>query len=252
MHKMAENLLTVIGLTKSYGALRATDELSLDVQRGEIHAVIGPNGAGKTTAIGQLSGELKPDAGTIHFGGRDITKLPVHNRVHLGLARSYQITSIFLGFTAEDNVAMAAQAHDGHSFRFWKNARTEQRLRGPAREVLDEVGLADRANVVAANLSHGEQRQLEVGMALATRPSLLLLDEPMAGMGLEDSSRMIDLLRDLKGHVTILLVEHDMDAVFALADQITVLNYGKAIAAGAPDKIRSNHEVQQAYLCEID
>jgi branched-chain amino acid transport system ATP-binding protein len=249
---MAEPLLSASGLTKTFGALRATDELFLDVMPGEIHAVIGPNGAGKTTAIGQLSGELKSDDGTIRFAGRDITRLPMYRRVRLGLARSFQITTIFLGFTTEDNVAMAIQARDGHSFRFWKTAQTDASLRNPARETLKEVGLGRRAEVFAANLSHGEQRQLEVAMALATRPSLLLLDEPMAGMGLEDSSRMIDLLRSLKGRVTILLVEHDMDAVFALADRITVLVYGKAIATGTPEQIRTDPAVQQAYFYEVD
>jgi branched-chain amino acid transport system ATP-binding protein len=247
---MAEPLLTVRGLTKTFGGLRATDDLSLEVDSGEIHAVIGPNGAGKTTAIGQLSGELKPDAGTIYFSGHDITRLPMHARVHLGLARSFQITSIFLRLTVEDNVAMAVQARDGHSFRFWKPARTDAKLRIPAGEVLEEVGLTDRADAVAANLSHGEQRQLELAMALATAPSLLLLDEPMAGMGLEDSSRMVQLLRGLKKRVTILLVEHDMDAVFALADRITVLVYGKAIATGGPEEIRTDQAVRQAYLGE--
>jgi branched-chain amino acid transport system ATP-binding protein len=245
---MAEPLLTARGLTKTFGALKATDKLSLEIQTGEIHAMIGPNGAGKTTAIGQLSGELDSDAGTIHFAGRDITRLPMHKRAHLGLARSYQITSIFLSFTAEDNVAMAIQAHDGHSFRFWKPARTDSRLRNPAYEVLERVTLAHRSDIVAANLSYGEQRQLELAMALATRPSFLLLDEPMAGMGLEDSSQMIDLLKSLKGQVTILMVEHDMDAVFALADRITVLVHGKAIATGAPEKIHTNPAVRQAYL----
>jgi branched-chain amino acid transport system ATP-binding protein len=245
---MAEPLLTARGLTKTFGALKATDKLSLEIQTGEIHAMIGPNGAGKTTAIGQLSGELDSDARTIHFAGRDITRLPMHKRAHLGLARSYQITSIFLSFTAEDNVAMAIQAHDGHSFRFWKPARTDSRLRNPAYEVLERVTLAHRSDIVAANLSYGEQRQLELAMALATRPSFLLLDEPMAGMGLEDSSQMIDLLKSLKGQVTILMVEHDMDAVFALADRITVLVYGKAIATGTPEKIHTDPAVRQAYL----
>lgn len=247
---MAEPLLKARGLTKTFGAIRATDGLSLDVWTGEVLAVIGPNGAGKTTAVGQLSGELKSDAGTIHFEGRDISGLPMHKRAHLGLARSFQITSIFLRFTAEDNVAMALQAQDGHSFRFWKAARNDQKLRNPAREMLEEVGLADRADVAAANLSHGEQRQLELAMALATRPSMLLLDEPMAGMGLEDSSRMVDFLLNLKGRVTILLVEHDMDAVFALADRITVLVYGKVVATGTPEKIRTDPTVQKAYLGE--
>lgn len=247
---MAEPLLKARGLTKTFGAIRATDGLSLDVWTGEVLAVIGPNGAGKTTAVGQLSGELKSDAGTIHFEGRDISGLPMHKRAHLGVARSFQITSIFLRFTAEDNVAMALQAQDGHSFRFWKAARNDQKLRNPAREMLEEVGLADRADVAAANLSHGEQRQLELAMALATRPSMLLLDEPMAGMGLEDSSRMVDFLLKLKGRVTILLVEHDMDAVFALADRITVLVYGKVVATGTPEKIRTDPTVQKAYLGE--
>ncbi len=247
---MAEPLLKARGLTKTFGAIRATDGLSLDVWTGEVLAVIGPNGAGKTTAVGQLSGELKSDAGTIHFEGRDISGFPMHKRAHLGLARSFQITSIFLRFTAEDNVAMALQAQEGHSFRFWKSARNDQKLRNPAREMLEEVGLADRADVAAANLSHGEQRQLELAMALATRPSMLLLDEPMAGMGLEDSSRMVDFLLKLKGRVTILLVEHDMDAVFALADRITVLVYGKVVATGTPEKIRTDPTVQKAYLGE--
>jgi len=245
---MAEPLMTAQRLTKTFGALKATDELSLEIQTGEIHAMIGPNGAGKTTVIGQLSGELKSDGGTIYFAGRDITKLSMHKRAHLGLARSFQITSIFLSFTAEDNVAMAIQAQNGHSFRFWKPARTDPELRGPACEVLEKVGLAHRADIVSANLSHGEQRQLELAMALATRPSLLLLDEPMAGMGLEDSSQMIDMLKNLKGQVTILMVEHDMDAVFALADRITVLVYGKAIATGTPEEIRKDPAVRQAYL----
>ncbi len=247
---MTEPLLTARKLTKTFGALKATDELSLEVQAGEIHAVIGPNGAGKTTAIGQLSGELKSDAGAIVFLGRNITGLPVHKRAQLGLARSFQITSIFMNFTAQDNVAMAIQVRDGHSFRFWKPARTDGKLREPARKVLKEVGLAHRADTVAANLSHGEQRQLELAMALATRPSLLLLDEPMAGMGPESSRRMVDLLQRLKGRLTILMVEHDMNAVFALADRITVLVYGKAVASGGPERIRMDPAVRQAYLGE--
>lgn len=248
---MPETLLSARGLTKCFGALKATDDLSLDVLEGEIHAVIGPNGAGKTTAIAQLSGELKSDAGSIRFAEMEIGGLPVYARAKLGLARSFQITLIFLGFTAEDNVAMAIQAHDGHSFRFWKNAWTEPKLRDPAREVLRQVGLEERAGVPAANLAHGEQRQLELAMALATRPSLLLLDEPMAGMGPEDSKRMVDLLGGLKGHVTILLVEHDMDAVFALADRVTVLVSGRALATGAPADIRQNPAVREAYLGEV-
>lgn len=247
---MAEPLLNVSGLVKRFGALSATDDLSLDVRAGEIHAVIGPNGAGKTTAIAQLSGEMPPDAGTIRFSGRDVTRLPVHKRCHLGLTRSYQITSIFQRFTAEDNVALAVQAQAGHSFRFWRPARRDPALRDRAREYLDVVGLGARADVPAANLAHGEQRQLEIAMALATRPRLLLLDEPMAGMGPEESARMVRLLATLKGDIAILLVEHDMDAVFALADQITVLVYGRAIATGTPAEIRADAEVRRAYLGE--
>jgi branched-chain amino acid transport system ATP-binding protein len=247
---MDKPILTAQGLTKAYGALKATDALSLEIQPGEIHAIIGPNGAGKTTAIGQLSGELTSDAGTIYFAGQDITRLPVHKRACLGLARSFQITSILLNFTAEDNVAMAVQARDGHSFRFWKSARTDRKLRVPAREVLKEVGLADRADVIAARLSHGEQRQLELAMALATRPVLLLLDEPMAGMGPASSRKMVELLQTLKGRLTILMVEHDMDAVFTLADRITVLVYGRAIATDTPENIHIDPAVRQAYLGE--
>ncbi len=243
-----EPLLEVKGLVKRFGALVATDNLDLAVEPGEIHAVIGPNGAGKTTLIAQLAGELQPNAGTIRFAGEDITRLHAPARSQRGLARSFQITSILRGFTALDNVALAIQAHDGHSFRFWRPARREERLRVPAMEILEEVGLGARAHVPAANLAHGEQRQLEIAMALATRPRMLLLDEPMAGMGREESERMVALLRRLKGRETILLIEHDMDAVFALADRITVLVYGRAIATGTPQEIRANAEVRRAYL----
>ncbi len=241
-------VLKVSSLVKRFGGLTATDNLSLDLRQGEIHAVIGPNGAGKTTMIGQLIGELRPDAGTIHFLGQDITAMPVHQRAASGIARSFQITSIFQTFTALDNVALAVQAHDGHSFRFWAEARKDKSLRDPAMQALEQVGLAHRADITASALSHGEHRQLEIAMALATRPKLLLLDEPMAGMGPEDSARMVQMLRGIKGSVTILLIEHDMDAVFALADRITVLVYGHAIATGLPDEIRRNAQVRQAYL----
>jgi branched-chain amino acid transport system ATP-binding protein len=247
-----EPLLEAKGLVKRFGGLTATDNLTLAVEPGEIHAVIGPNGAGKTTLIAQLSGDLKPNAGTIRFAGDDVTALMAPARSQRGLARSFQITSVFRGFTALDNVALSLQAHDGHSFRFWRKARGEATLREPARAILEEVGLGPRADVLAANLAHGEQRQLEIAMALATRPRMLLLDEPMAGMGREDSERMVALLRRLKGRETILLIEHDMDVVFALADRITVLVYGRAIATGAPAEIRANAEVRQAYLGEDD
>jgi len=247
-----EPLLEARGLVKRFGGLVATDNLDLAVEPGEIHAVIGPNGAGKTTLIAQLSGELSPTAGTIRFAGEDITALPAPARSQRGLARSFQITSVFRGFTALDNVALSLQAHDGHSFRFWADARRDRSLREPARAILDEVGLGDRAHVLAANLAHGEQRQLEIAMAMATRPRMLLLDEPMAGMGREESERMVALLKRLKGRETFLLVEHDMDVVFALADRITVLVYGRAIATGTPQAIRANPEVRQAYLGEDD
>ncbi len=247
---MAELLLDVRGLTKSFGGLVATNRLDLDVRAGETHAVIGPNGAGKTTLIGQIAGELRPDAGAVRFGGRDVTGLAAPSRSLLGLARSFQITSVFRDFTALDNVALAVQAHAGHSFRFWRSARAERGLREPARVALDAVGLGERAGLPAAALSHGEQRQLEIAVALVTSPRLLLLDEPMAGMGPDESRRMIGLLRSLKGRHTMLLVEHDMDAVWALADRISVMVYGRLIATGTPEEIRENAEVRQAYLGE--
>ncbi len=245
---MAETILQIEGLAKRFGSLVATDDLHLDIRAGEIHAIIGPNGAGKTTLIAQLSGELRPDAGRVRFAGRDITALSMPARSALGLARSFQITSIFPDFTVLDNVALAVQAHAGHSFRFWRPAAQDQRLRQPAMEILTDIGLGARAGTPAANLSHGEQRQLEIAMALATGPSLLLLDEPMAGMGREESAHMVALLQGLKGQHTIVLIEHDMDAVFALADRITVLVYGRAIATGTPGDIRANAEVRAAYL----
>jgi branched-chain amino acid transport system ATP-binding protein len=247
---MTEGLLSVRHLRKRFGGLVATDGVDLDVGDGETLAVIGPNGAGKTTLIAQLSGDLAPDAGAIRFAGQDVTALGAPARSHRGLARSFQITSIFREFTALDNVALAVQAHAGHSFRFWRPARAERALREPAREMLARVGLAERAEVVAGALAHGEQRQLEIAMALATRPRLLLLDEPVAGMGIDESQRMVQLLRTLRGAHTMVLVEHDMDAVFALADRICVMVYGRVIAIGAPDVIRANPEVRRAYLGE--
>jgi branched-chain amino acid transport system ATP-binding protein len=245
-----EPLLAVRGLSKRFGGLVATDLVDLDVDEGETLAVIGPNGAGKTTLIGQLSGDIVPDGGTIRFDGADITALATSARSQRGIARSFQITSIFKEFTALDNVALAVQAHAGHSFRFWRAARAEPVLRTPARAVLESVGLGDRAGVLAGNLAHGEQRQLEIAMALATRPRLLLLDEPMAGMGVEESQRMVTFLQALKGRQTMLLVEHDMDVVFALADRISVMVYGRLIATGSPEEIRGNVAVREAYLGE--
>ena len=249
---MADALLRIAGLAKRFGGIVATDDVALDVPEGELHAVIGPNGAGKTTLIAQLSGQLMADSGRIHFAGVDITRTPAWRRSHLGLARSFQITSLFLDHSVLDNVALAVQAHAGHSFRFWRNARLETGLRQKARAALDEVGLAHRADARASLLSHGEHRLLELAMALAGQPRMLLLDEPMAGLGPDESARMVAMLRRLKQRYTILLVEHDMEAVFALADRISVLVYGRVIATGAPDVIRANNQVREAYLGEDD
>jgi branched-chain amino acid transport system ATP-binding protein len=245
---VADPLLRVENLVRRFGGIVATDNLSLDVASGELHAIIGPNGAGKTTLISQLTGQLRPSAGTIRFAGKDITHLPAWRRSALGLARSFQITSLLPDFTAADNVALAAQAHDGHSFRFWGNARQEKHLRDAAQSALERVGLEARADVLVSELSHGEQRELELAVALATRPQLLLLDEPMAGLGVTESARMVKLLQELRREVTIVLVEHDMDAVFALADRISVLVYGRVIASDVPAAIRQNDEVKRAYL----
>ena len=245
---MAEPLLRIENLVRRFGGIVATDNLSLDIARGELHAIIGPNGAGKTTLISQLIGQLRPTAGTIRFAGQDVTHLPAWKRSRLGLARSFQITSLLPNFTAADNVALAAQARDGHSFRFFGNAREEKPLRAAARAALERVGLLDRADVMVSRLSHGEQRELELAVALATKPQLLLLDEPMAGLGVTESARMVKLLAELRQEVTIVLVEHDMNAVFALADRITVLVYGRVIASDVPAAIRSNEEVKRAYL----
>ena len=249
---MNEPLLQVENLAKRFEGIVASDDLTLEVARGEMHAVIGPNGAGKTTLITQISGELTPDAGRIRFAGTDITALPTYQRSALGLARSFQITSLFLDLSVLDNVALAVQAHTGHSFKFWRNARAEKELREPGRALLARVGLSDRADRPASVLSHGEHRLLELAMALAGSPRLLLLDEPMAGLGPEESTRMVGMLRALKQELTILLVEHDMEAVFALADRITVLVYGRVIASGRPAEIRSSKDVRDAYLGEDD
>jgi len=245
---VADPLLRVEKLVRRFGGILATDHVSLDVAESELHAIIGPNGAGKTTLISQLTGHLAPHSGSIFLGGRDITGLPAYRRSALGLARSFQITSLLPDFTAADNVALAAQAHHGHSFRFWGNARKEKALRDIAQAALERVGLGGRADVLVSKLSHGEQRELELAVALATKPQLLLLDEPMAGLGVTESARMVRLLSELRKEVTIVLVEHDMEAVFALADRISVLVYGRVIASGAPADIRQNEEVKRAYL----
>jgi branched-chain amino acid transport system ATP-binding protein len=247
-----EPLLEVEGLTKRFGGVIAADGISLAVAPGQLHAIIGPNGAGKSTLIGQLSGEVVPDYGCIRFNGREITNLPVHRRSQLGLARSFQVTTLFPDFTALDNVALSVQAHTGHSFRFWRNARHDPELREPARAALARVGLSERAGTLVANLSHGERRQLEIGIALAGSPRMLLLDEPMAGMGTDESGRLVQMLRALKGSLTVMLIEHDIDAVFALADRISVLVYGRIIASGDPAAIRADASVREAYLGEGD
>ncbi len=245
---MADPLLKISDLNKHFGGIVATDHVDLDVEQGLIHAMIGPNGAGKTTLIAQLSGQLKPDSGNIEFAGRSIVQESPARRAHLGLARSFQITSVLMPMTLLENVMLAVQGTSGHSFRFWTPAREDRAMRDAAMAALAEVGLDDRAERVAGNVSHGEQRQLEVAMALAMRPRMLLLDEPMAGMGKEETAMMIEILNRLKGDKTILLVEHDMDAVFSLADRLSVLVDGHVIATDTVEAIRDNDEVQRAYL----
>ena len=242
------SLLSVRKLVKRYGGLVATDNVDLDIAAGELHAIIGPNGAGKSTLITQLAGEIRPDAGSILFRGKDITTLRAEQRALLGLARSYQITSVFPEFTALENVMLAVQAHQGHSFRAWSPVSTQSSLTEPALATLEQAGLVHRQAVRAADLAHGEQRQLELAMVLAGQPRLLLLDEPMAGMSQAESAEMTRLLLSIKGRYGIVLVEHDMDAVFRLADRITVLVYGRNIASGPPDHIRQHREVRAAYL----
>ncbi len=244
----SETLLDLRKLVKRYGGLVATDHLDLTVRRGEIHAIIGPNGAGKTTLIHQISGAIPPTEGSILFNGRDITGVTMHERVKLGLARSYQITNIFKDYSVLDNVALAVQARRGSSMRFWKQAVSDHALFDEARAIGKQVGLGLRLDVIAGNLAHGEQRQLEVGLALATLPKLLLLDEPMAGMGPDESARLIPLIRNLRDKIGVVLIEHDMDAVFQLADRISVLVAGRIIATGTPDQIRNDKQVKQAYL----
>ncbi len=235
-------------LVKRFGGILATDHLDLNVEQGSLHAIIGPNGAGKTTLISQLAGMLLPDEGLITLNGKDITRKSMHARSHLGLARSFQITSVFKEFSCEDNIALAVQAHSGHSFRFFKSAKSNTEITQKAHAILEQVELGHHQQTPAGALAHGEQRQLEIGIALATNPSVLLLDEPMAGMGAEDSAKMVSYLQSLKNKYTILLVEHDMDAVFSLADTITVLVYGRSIASGRPAEIRKNAAVRKAYL----
>ncbi len=247
---MTEPLLQVAGLTRNFGGVRALDGVDFAVDAGEVHALIGPNGAGKTTFIHHVSGALYPDAGSVRFAGRDVTGLSMHQRAAAGLARSYQITNLFPGLSVLDNVVLAVQGRPdaGSSFRFWRPVRAETRLADEAAAFLAQVGLAGREGEPAGSLAHGEQRALELAMALATRPRLLLLDEPMAGTGPEESARMVELIEHLARHVTILLVEHDMAAVFRLADRISVLVNGRLVCTGEPEAVRNDPEVRRAYL----
>ena len=245
---MPDAVLHLEKLRKSFGALVVTDDLTFDVMPRELHAVIGPNGAGKTTLINQISGLIAPDSGTIQFAGRDITALPTHARAELGLARSFQVSSIVPGFSALENVALAVQSRAGSSFRVLGRAAAEAALNGPAMAALADVGLAERAHIPAGELAHGEKRALELAIALAMQPKLLLLDEPMAGTGREETARLVEVLRRLKGRFSVVLVEHDMTAVFALADRISVLIYGRILASGTPAGVRADPRVVAAYL----
>jgi branched-chain amino acid transport system ATP-binding protein len=241
-------LLRIENLSKNFGGLRVTNDVTLEVRPGELHAVIGPNGAGKTTLINQISGLLAPDAGRIIFAGEDIVELPVHARGARGLARSFQITSILPRFSVLENVALAVQARQGSSFRFFGRAADERELNTAAEAALSQVGLSARSNAAAAELSHGEKRALELAIAIAMEPKLLLLDEPMAGTGRDETDRLVGVLRSLKGRFPMVLVEHDMTAVFALADRISVLIYGRILATGTPDEVRADPQVVAAYL----
>ena len=245
-------LLNVVNLNKSFGGVVATRNVNIDVLAGETHAIIGPNGAGKTTLVSQLTGELVSDSGQIFLEDRDVTHMPSYKRSQFGMARSFQITSVINNLTVLENVMLAVQSRQGHCFRFWQSVHQDHELVDPSIQTLQQVGLADRASQPATALSHGEHRQLEVAMAMATNPRLLLLDEPMAGMGTEETSRMLDMLRGITGGPGILLIEHDMDVVFALADRISVLVNGAVIATDVPSAIRDNAEVRAAYLGEVD
>jgi len=245
---MTDQLLEITDLNKHFGGIIATKNVNLSVERGTIHAVIGPNGAGKTTLIAQLSGQLRPDSGNIEFDGRNIINDSVAKRARMGMARSFQITSVVMPMTLLENVMLAVQGGSGHSFGFWSPVHRDREMKAAAMSSLAEVGLEDRARRTAANVSHGEQRQLEVAMALAMKPRMLLLDEPMAGMGKEEGAMMVEILKRLRGDMTILLVEHDMDAVFSLADQLSVMVNGHVIATDTVENIRANKEVQKAYL----
>ncbi|MBD9596875.1 ABC transporter ATP-binding protein [Ensifer sp. ENS05] len=245
---MADAILSLQNLSKSFGALKATDDVSLDLKPGEIHALIGPNGAGKSTLINLISGTFPPDRGSIEFAGSDISALAMPARARMGLARSFQVSSLAHEFSALRNVMLSVQARQHRNYRFFGSVMTDATLLDPANQALERVGLASRAHVPAAELSHGERRQLEIAIALALGAKAFLLDEPMAGMGAEGATILTQLLSDLRHEAPILLVEHDMDAVFALADRISVLVYGRIIATGSVAEIRRDPEVKRAYL----
>ena len=247
---MAEPALRITGLAKSFGALKATDGVDLELHAGEIHALIGPNGAGKSTLIGQIAGTLRPDRGEIRLYGRDVTRLGASARSRLGVARTFQVSSLVDEFSALRNVMLAVQGRSRTSYRFIRNVMNDRALVEPAREALDRVGLGPRADVTASELSHGERRQLEIAVALALGPKIFLLDEPMAGMGPDGSRALTGFLHRLRDEAPILLVEHDMDAVFALADRVSVLVYGRVVASGTVDEIRNDPIVREAYLGE--
>jgi branched-chain amino acid transport system ATP-binding protein len=249
---MAETLLAVTALCKSFGAVQATNNLSFSVARNQIHALIGPNGAGKTTVVNQLSGDMLPDSGSILFKNINITRKKAYQRARLGIGRSFQITHIFENLTVAENMSLAICAHSGHNFRFLRQWAKSQPVKEQLAGALDRVDLLHRRDLMAQHLSHGEKRQLEVGMAMVGKPELLILDEPMAGMGPGGTAELVKLINRLKGQMTILLVEHDMNVVFSLADQVTVLVYGENIATGTPDEIRQNQKVRAAYLGEED
>jgi len=241
-------LLVVDGLVKRFGGLLATDHVDLSVARGEIHALIGPNGAGKTTLVAQLGGQLASDAGRIVFAGHDITRMPTHRRARRGLVRSFQITRLFASASVLENAALAVQAATGSSLGAWRPVRRERALFEAARALLADVGLAERGDLAIGALSHGQRRALEVAMTLAGQPALVMLDEPMAGMGHEESARMERLVASLRGRCTVLLIEHDVDAVFRLADRVSVLVEGRIVATGKPDAVRADARVIAAYL----
>ncbi len=249
---MAKNLLVTRNLSKSFGGVKAADNINLEIVSGELHALIGPNGAGKTTLISLITGILRCDSGEIRFDDNRINDVSAPSRSLMGLARSFQVTSILKDFTCQENVALAIQAHDGHSFRFWKRVSSETDIQDKALDVLRSVGLHTHSETIAGNLAYGDQRHLEIAIALATKPKLLVLDEPLAGMGRSDSAKILEFLKSLKCKYTIMLIEHDMDAVFALADRISVMVYGRLIKSDTPQNVRNDEFVQMAYLGHDD